>query len=184
MPSSPLSRGQIKASLSLLDSRRQSFVKKLSDLSSETLSYKPDSNSWSLLELLEHLVLAEEIIKSAVDKSFDSSGSWPDPSVIELIKAAIVRMVLKTPIRVKAPTDRVLPKGDQNLNSLAERWNTTGSEWHSLLLKYPEGGSSSSVFKHPISGALNLRDTIRFLIGHIDHHELQQKRILESWRAK
>ncbi len=102
--------------LAVLDEARESFLDADSLLQRITAFVPPRRRaSWSMLDVAEHLVLAEE-------KSLLGMLKGPPPGTtvtpVARIRMALVLLVMKSALRVKVPVARVLPTGSVALAEL------------------------------------------------------------------
>lgn len=68
-------RTELLRQLHDLDGRRQALLDGLETLTHERLAFKPAPDRWSILQVVEHLVLAEqEIFKCVPDQGAKSQG--------------------------------------------------------------------------------------------------------------
>ena len=100
---------QASALLQRLDDRRRALLDSLESLSPEALRARPAEGAWSSLEILEHLVVAEQVILQGL----------PDPATLidrprslrQRCTYPLVWLVLRLGIPVKAPSRRASPGG-------------------------------------------------------------------------
>ncbi|MFN7957388.1 MAG: DinB family protein [Holophagaceae bacterium] len=164
-------KADLLALLQAQEDRRQALLDSLDALSPEALQARPAPGTWSILEIVEHLVVAEQVILQGL----------PDPTTLvdrprtlrQRCLYPVVALVLRLRIPVKAPSRRMLPTGKLSLADLRERWEAT-SRW---LRAYAEGlppdGAGQAVFMHPVSGPLTLAQALRLGRLHLEVHARQ-----------
>src|SRR5678815_3912745 len=112
---------QLQQRLRALDERRRALLDEVEALSDERLTAKPVPGKWSILEIVEHLVLAER----------DVLQNLPEPAQLvdrpRHLKARVgyplVMFVLKHGIPAKVPSPRMLPTGSASLAALRGQWD-------------------------------------------------------------
>ncbi len=163
--------------LDRLDTTRTAFLATLGSATRSQREFRPSPGAWSMLEVTEHLVLAEE--KSVLGMA---TLVPPTPSVspIAHVRMTMVRLVMKTSLRVKVPTSRVLPTGTVPLGELEARWLQARQDLESLLATVTDADAGVARFRHPIGGWVSASEGVAFLAGHIDHHARQVGRIRRS----
>jgi len=163
------------ALIQALDDRRRGLLASLEPLGPEVLQARPAAGAWSMVEVIEHLVVAEQVILHGL----------PDPaSLVERPRSlrqrctySLVVLILRFGIPVKVPSRRMLPTGSVPLAELRDRWDAT-FRW---LCAYAEGlppdGGDPAVFTHPVSGPITLRQALRLDGLHLEGHARQLRRL-------
>jgi hypothetical protein len=167
---------KLEAALQAFDESRRALLDELELLSAETLGAKPFAGKWSILEIVEHLVLAErEVLQNL-----------PEPSqMVELRRSLkthftypMVMMVLMCRIPVKAPSSGMIPRGTSSLADLRRQWDQS-QQW---LRSYVDGldrqGVDRAVFQHPVAGPLSVTQAVRMGRVHVATHTRQIRRLL------
>ena len=106
-----------------LDKRLQAFNEKRGALLDEMgaldpakLVAKPLAGKWSILEIIEHLMLAERAVFQGMPEP--SRLSERERRLKHRFGYAIVMFVLKYGIPVQVPSPAMLPQGDRSLGEL------------------------------------------------------------------
>lgn len=131
---------------------------------------QPESSGrWGPLAIVEHLVLVHEAAVAVLERTGPvvpggRRSSWWKPF--------LMTAVLRSRIRVRAPTARVLPSADPvPLSILTERWQAAQGRLRQAVSEQGELWGDGLVFRHPLAGWLDAAGTLQFLIDHITHHE-------------
>jgi len=160
--------------LAVLDRARSSFLATVRAASGLQQRFRPTATSWSMLEVAEHLVLAEE-------KSLLGMLNGPPPGTtvtpIAHFRMGMVRLVMTTDIRVKVPVARVIPQGHATLPELEARWNDSRRGLEAFLERITKADAGAARFRHPIGGWVTAGEGVAFHAGHIGHHARQVRRI-------
>lgn len=157
-----------------LDRVREDFLAAVETATDAQRGFRPAPGSWSMLEVTEHCVLAEE-------KSLLGMLKGPPPGTtvtpVAHVRMWMVRLVMKTDVRVKVPVARVVPTGESTLPELAARWDASRRGLSAFLEGVTEADAGSARFRHPIGGWVTAGEGVAFLAGHIGHHARQLNRI-------
>lgn len=155
--------------------RRDALLDALDALEPMRLRARPAPNAWSILEVVEHMVLAERAVLRDL----------PDPATLvgrprrlrDRLGYGLVVFILTSRLRVQVPDAAMLPQGERTLEELRAMWE----ENQAWLLGYVEGldevGASRAVFHHPITGPLDVDRAIRLGRIHFDRHLGQIERL-------
>jgi len=176
MPTERAMRGRLQQRLRALDERRCALLDDVEALSAERLTARPRPGKWSILEIVEHLVLAER----------DVLRNLPEPSQLvgrkRGLKARVsypmVVFVLKHGIPVEVPSPRMVPTGSASLAGLRRAWDES-QQW---LRSYVDGlgpdGFGRAVFEHPVTGPLTVAQAVRLGQVHVETHARQISRLV------
>lgn len=156
---------------------RERFLALVSGLSPEQAAFKPEPVQWSILEITEHMVRAEEAGVSGIWRALDGYRQG------ELVWSG-------DPVHKGLPIEEVVSRTWQPKEQVPEiaapRWGGSLSYWvvslRSKQLVLEELAKSLSgvasevvVYPHPISGPLDVRQRLEFLRFHLDRHRGQVK---------
>lgn len=162
--------------LEAVDARRRALLDEISALDPGTLERRPADGGWNLLEVVEHLVMAE------VDVLGDLDAARERPSRRRTVRHRfgylLVLAILGLGIPVKVPSQGMLPKGGRTLEELRAAWDDT----HRRLRAYAASMDAESLrrapFRHPVAGPLTLGQAVRMLEVHLRRHQGQIRRLL------
>ena len=87
-------------------------------------------------------------------------------------------MYLNSPMKFKAPEGVSSVPESIDPEKLMNEFNSNRNDWKDLLAKLPEDMLQRKIFRHPISGRMNLSMTLDFMKHHSDRHFKQIKRLL------
>jgi hypothetical protein len=167
---------RLQQSLRALDERRRALLDEVEALSAERLTAKPLSGKWSILEIVEHLVLAE---RDVLQNLPEASQLVERPRRLQArVSYPLVMFVLKHGIPAKVPSPRMVPTGSASLAALRRQWD----ENHQWLRAYVDGLArddfGKAVFAHPIAGPLTVEQAIRMDLVHLETHTRAIRRLV------
>ena len=143
----------------------------------QNLATKPDSESWSALEVLEHVLIVEGRVQEQVRRSSAKLDIAKRVGVAAFIKSKIFALIVRLQVRVKVPTKEILPIGKMSLEEVQQKFAELDADWENVLSQYNGSGLKLGVFKHPRFGWFSVRQTLDFLRGHTVHHLSQLERL-------
>jgi hypothetical protein len=159
-----------------LQKKREALLQHLDSLSSEILSFKADADKWSMVEVIEHLVMVEEnLIKQL---SANVPASTLDPESRSPAKHQTVIKVMERDIQVDVPHESMEPHGRLTLDELLDHWDGFRKKLHELLAEITAEKKDDLVYQHPYGGPLDISDTLQFIETHFDNHMRHIDRIL------
>ena len=172
-----MSKTKLLSRLDAFSTSRKSFVDQLNRLTPEQLSTRPTPGSWSILEIVEHLVLAEK----SVFKDFPEPESLiPTKKGLSnhLLYQVVVFVLRSRRIKVDVPDRKMKPTGQTALSDLLESWNQNQTWLREFILNLSPPDLEKAVFAHPVSGPITPSQAIYMLQIHFDKHMHQIEGIL------
>lgn len=161
-----------------MDGWKDALLASLSRESGERLAFRPEGKGWCALDVAQHLVLVEEGVAGYARKKLQGP---PQPvPLLDRAKLGLLVVILKSPIRFRAPVPQVIPAETFPLATISARWEKVRRELRELLGALPPERRRTLLFRHPIGGALDPAGTLTFLQEHAFHHDAQIRR---NWRA-
>lgn len=166
------------AQIDRIEEMRTRLLTDLDALPHSVLETRPASGGWSILEIVEHLVLSEESVMKNADR--------PEllrprrRSLRSRFAYAAVLGVLASPFKVRVPSADMTPSGGRSFAELRAAWEESHRGLRRHVVAEGEGKISGAVFVHPVSGPLTTRQAIRMLRVHLERHERQIRRILRA----
>lgn len=161
--------------------KRTALMSRLASLDEELLSRHPKPLAWSILEIVEHLVLAEEDVfgeLSTLDTRPVHHQHWQ-----HYIRYWLVLSILRFNIPVQAPSRAMLPTGKHTLSALDERWANNQAYLRQFVEPLDRIGAKRAICQHPVIGPLTIAQSVRLLEIHMDRH-IRQIRSTEKRLAK
>ena len=161
--------------LQAFNDKRRALLDEMGGLDPATLVAKPLAGKWSILEIIEHLVLAERAVLQGL----------PDPSRLReqerrlkhRISYVIVMFVLKYGIPVQVPSSAMIPQGNRSLGELHRLWDES-QEWLRAYMDHLDPrGFREAVFGHPVAGPLSVEQALHMGQVHFDSHVRQIRRL-------
>jgi uncharacterized damage-inducible protein DinB len=156
-----------------LEAQRTELLSAVAGASEGALTSKPDGK-WSVLEILTHIVTAEQLSQAYLKKKMQGIESLPEAGLSSWLRSGLLTVSQRLPLRYKAPR-RVVENTPEGL-PLAEiknRWDASRQEYRELLGRITETTVNKAVYKHPRAGYMNVLQMITFYRDHIVHHRPQ-----------
>ncbi|MEM7415857.1 MAG: DinB family protein [Gemmatimonadota bacterium] len=161
--------------------KRTTLVRTLEGLPPEALTWRVEEGSWSLLDIVEHLVLAEQ------DVLIDLDGLAALPARRRTLRNRVgywlVVGILRFRVPVQVPSEGMKPEGGRTLRELGATWALQHDRLIAFLESLKPGEERAAIFRHPVTGPMSVSDAIRMLEVHVDRHLGQAERALEAWAA-
>lgn len=160
-----------------IEQQRVLLLARLSSKDPASLSYHPGAGSWSMLQVVQHLVLVEQLVMTGMIKParpmvkrrwWHRVGAW------------LVAFVFRHGFRVPAPSKAVVPLDDMPLDVSERSWVSLRVQLRAFLEEITPERSGQLGFRHFVSGPHDIAGTLDFIRSHFDHHLRQIGRIEAS----
>jgi hypothetical protein len=165
----------VHAFLDHIDAQRAAIVAEVAVLSEAAQRVRATDDAWSPLDVIEHLVLAEQVVLGDLDSA--PTRMAPEPTVVHRLRRSMVWLVLRLGIRVRIPVDRMRPTGTATFTALRTRWDEQHIALRRLVTGMDRRGLQRHIFRHPIAGPLNTPQALRLLSAHLATHHRQLARL-------
>jgi hypothetical protein len=163
------------------DDRRRALLDELAALPPEALKAKARPDQWSILEIVEHLVLAERLVLGGMPPAAELVARRR--SLKNRCIYPIVIFVLRFKIPVKVPTKRMLPTGQVSLAEVRSAWDENLRWIRAYVAGLAPGGGRRAVFLHPVAGPITLTQALRMDRLHFATHLRQIRRLQATARG-
>ncbi|TCP69396.1 DinB family protein [Baia soyae] len=159
--------------MTYLEQIRTALLEELASLSDEQLNEKTDSSTWSIAQVLEHLVLTEGFIFSMISKVARENKLTDIPD-------KPIHFVADRSRKVQAP-DSLTPKKDYYAKEeLVQKLEQTRKQTDAFMEEYSEEDLRKRSMVHPAFGDLNLMQYVEFFGHHEARHLAQIREIKET----
>ena len=163
-----------------LEARRVALLARLESVDEAGLNAKPQLDKWSIIQILCHLTLAEKLSLDYLRKKLTGSREFEMSGVGSAFKSWILKMLLRSRLKFKAPARSTDLPDQQDLEVTKSRWDKVRQELKEVIESFPDEMRDSMVFKHPVVGPMNICQMLSFFTEHFAHHARQIEYRLEG----
>lgn len=155
---------------------RERIVAQVAGYPREFRERRPGPAAWSINEIVEHLTLVDGGVGSALAKE-------PSPERPRIVppgrwwRFRALRGALFIGLRIRAPVDAILPRGEISWEEIVTRWAGGHARLEGWLANVPTEILRDPRFRHPIVGWLTIRQALFFMGDHQLHHLNQIQRV-------
>ena len=199
----------VKADLEQLCAVRLRTLALMQDLSQKQLDYVPEPGEWSVGEVMDHLILAEQVLRGDIAILIERTKAGQTPylyrsfaefnarpafipectlpflevplNFLNMFTPAVIReyLIRNAPVRALAP-DVTLPRSGRTKAELLEELRSTLHETETLFAVNPSLDYDKMQHQHPLFGVQTVPQLLRTLWLHEQAHQDQIARILAS----
>jgi uncharacterized damage-inducible protein DinB len=168
-----------------IDETRNRLTETVSGLTENELNYRPDENSWTAAELVEHVAKTEASLVPLVVrllKNAEADGAASDGTLNPPVSLIDEHEMVKN-AKLQAP-EMIRPEGAATLAESLAKLNETRETIRGLRARVEAVDSSNTAFPHPFIGKMNLYQWLAFIGLHEARHLAQIEKILARARAE
>jgi len=163
---------------SYLQQTRDEILNRCSGLSPELAQFRPEPNSWSVLEIIEDLAVVECASWIGIKRTLNQPEAEPTVLAETATKQAILESNVPNPTnKITAPA-QTMPTGRFGL------WPAALAAFQKASANVLEAASSNNPFLHrhvmprPVIGLLTLAQWLFFAAAHAASHTIQIEQVL------
>ena len=163
-----------------LEQQRSQLLQSVRAVSHGQLIRYP-KGKWSIAHILSHLVASEQLSVRYLHKKFQGINELDRTGIADELKILVLKISQRLPLKFRAP--KVVVDNThvyQSLQEIEEAWSKTRDDLKTLLGQFEEDHLNRKVYKHPIAGKFNIKQTLLFFREHIIHHTPQIKKLLKQ----
>lgn len=156
-----------------MEAHRVNLFKDLDKHAPEMMNKKPESDKWSVVQVMNHLADAEQTSVDYLRKKMTSEGPLPTSGLKATYRYLLLRLAFILPIKFKAPKFAGSPSNDMSYEETKAKWDGVRQSLKHLLSEMTDEQVKAEIFKHPRVGKMNLLQALKFMQAHVDRHTQQ-----------
>jgi len=163
-----------------LEARRGRIIVRYSRLSAEQLQFKPDPDQWNLLQVMRHLVTAEQQSVKLIRRNLVRHENFVRSGWGASTRHLILKIALRLPLKFKAPKIAEVKEESPDFEQMKSEWESVRNDLKKILTESDSSTLSKALYKHPRAGYLNISQALEFMDEHIAHHQKQIDRLVDQ----
>lgn len=172
----PLFKGLQKSMTELLE--------EIKDQPDSVLNEKPENGGWSVIQVIYHIVLVEEVSLKYVKKKLSFGDDIPKAGIKTSMRSFYLKSFFKLPVKIKAPelvSEMHMPS-EIRFWEVLKKWKDNRAELEEFLDNMPDKLLKSELYKHALIGKLTPKSMLQFFDLHFKRHRKQLKKVLAEVR--
>ena len=166
---------ELRDKFEMYDHTRRALLDELALLNDDQIRRKPGPSEWSILQIVQHMVLAEQGVMQYL----------PEPEELIARKRGlharifyvVVLLILRWNIRVPVPSKRMVPDGNTSLSEVRQQWDENLRWFRGYLDSLRPEDLKRAVFSHPVAGPLTGPQAGKMAQYHFDAHLRQIEKV-------
>jgi hypothetical protein len=161
-----------------LERQRAQLAAMLKDVPTDRY-LKSTPGAWSVAQVISHLITSERLSLIYMRKKALGIEGFKDSGFRQAAVFVLLKISQRIPFRYKAPKAVVenTPDGISKEEAFAQ-WDKARQDLNNFLNSIADQHSRRLIFKHPVAGMLDVRQSVAFMYEHVRHHLPQIKRLL------
>lgn len=160
-----------------LEETEEALIESTQDLTDEQMQYKPDANSWSVAQIIEHINMVEGSLKSLLENKIKEGSPAMKPEV-KMTDEQVVEMITNRSQKVQTQ-DQFQPSGkfessDEALEAFKDQREDI-VDW----LKDSDADMRGFANEFPF-GTIDGYQSVLFMAGHTARHTAQIEEVKNS----
>jgi hypothetical protein len=158
-----------------LEERKQLLLERIRSLTEAQLNFRPGQDRWTVLQILQHMVIAERGMRLSEKELRDN----PLRTLLKPGKLVdVVRGVLEKDIPVDVPHASLNPDEKPHLDEIVALWEKERPALRELLESIKREAIDHVMFSHPAAGPITAVQMLGLAIAHFDTHERAIDRLI------
>lgn len=161
-----------------LEETKEALEESVDGLSDQQMQYKPDENSWSVAQVVEHIIIVEAALKSMLEERINA-GETPDQMAeVKMTDEEVVALITNRNDKIQTQP-QFQPSGkftsaDDAIEAFDDQREMT-VDW----LKDSDANMRNYVNEFPF-GKIDAYQTVLFMAGHSERHTAQIEEIKKN----
>jgi len=168
-----------------IETELNKLFESLSGIPFDVLDKSPAPGAWSVMEVMQHMMVVEKNSLAYVKKKTSFPASLLNARFNGFFNNLKLYIFLYLPVKVKAPPVVNESQFEQDLSfeELMENWRATRVELMDFLEAVPEEWHNKLAYRHTFAGRLTLDGMLIFFKEHFARHIKQINRTLKVTTA-
>ena len=165
-----------------MDKALQKLENDLSKYPSEQLNRKPAPGQWSVMQVVNHVMMAEAGSLYYLKKKLSDPSAIKKAGIGSAIRTWLLNLSQIIPgLKFKAQAfineDKLPPVSDRE--AVFQQWRASRAALRAFLESQPDEIFTKEAFRHPRAGRMTIVQMLSFFGSHLNRHVRQIKRALK-----
>lgn len=167
--------------LKRMETDLEALLADLNSYPSDLLRKRPSPEAWSVLEIMQHLMVSESRSLGYVKKKTSYPDALKKAGLLARLRTAGLRFFLWMPLKFKAPAivNQDHFHENANLQDLSASWRTSRGELSHFLENIQPDWVEKEIYRHALAGRMTISGMLAFFSEHFIRHRRQIYRTLE-----
>ncbi len=169
---------QLEKKFHKLEELKNEIVAVLTNTSKELINRNPADGKWSPLQILYHIIRAEQAATIALKRSIKEYQLKEDMGFFSAFKTFQLRLYFSLPLKFKAPKGVDNIPDSPDFDELIKKWESLRNDMKEFFQSIPPDAMNKNLFSTWYSNKMNIQHVTEFLILHSERHYRQIKKLI------
>lgn len=155
------------------------YDQEIQNISHEDANKVPPTGGWTIAEVVYHMTVVEKRIIQYIQRKLEKPSESKNAGIRSFYRAALLRYALRSKRKFRAPKVLDNPQGPYDTAQLMNEWRSSRAILEKMFNEVADADIGRELFKHPVVGKINLKQTLGFMADHKQRH-LQQIREIKA----
>lgn len=166
-----------------LRSQTDKIIAELAEVDIKILQKKPAENRWSVIQILNHLILAEQLSLNYLKKKYPAIEDLEEVGLKQKLAMQTMKLAQRSSKKFKAPEPVSQPENQNDITEVKTKWQQVQTELKIFLDGYPDKYLKKGLYKHPFIGRISIAQMMEVHLYHIKRHKAQIDRLLQNFQS-
>lgn len=176
-PATPLTDAERKYAAQFLQETKKDLLRKVEGLTAEQVNFKPDADTWSVAECVEHIAISENNLFGFAQMSLQQPADASKRSEVKMTDEAVVKMITDRSAKIKTK-EAFEPEGKFGDYQGSLNEFKTKRDGNITYIKTTSDDLRNHYNDFPF-GKLDAYQTILFMAGHTRRHTDQVEELMK-----
>ncbi len=163
----------------VLENKTKNLFQNLQSVPEEKLIKQSAPGTWSPLQVVQHLMIAEELSEKYMRKKLSFNKHVPKAGFKGAARFRAMKIFNWIGFKIKAPSALAVFPDNPHLDELKKSWALQRNSLYQYLESLPDETLQGELFKHILAGKMNARHMVGFFSMHLDRHRKQIERSMK-----
>jgi len=171
---------KLQRQITQLESSKNLLLEKLEKIAPSRLVQKPDDKSWSIIQVVSHMIKVEQGSMNYMKKKLSYNPPLKKTGTLTAVKIGLTNLVMKLPFRFKTTDFLEEPTNSISFEQVKSQWAETRTQMRGFLEGLSQEQLSAALHKNLLAGRVNVYQQLSFIQVHFDRHVRQIDRIIQQ----
>lgn len=163
-----------------LEVLKSSIITLFQDTPENILNRNPFENKWSPLQILYHVIRAEQATLIALKRTLKDYNSKEALGFLAPLISLQLKFLFSLPLKFKAPKGVDIIPENPDFGDLIKKWDGVRKDMSVVLQTIPANALNKNLFSTWYSNKMNVHHILVFLVLHSKRHSRQIKNLIRS----
>lgn len=165
--------------LKQLEKSKTELLLLLQNIDSAKLILQPNPNSWSVVQVISHLIRVEEGTIKYLRKKLSYNPPLKKAGLMSTFKTWGLKKIIELPIKYKTSDSLEEKSNSTSYEDALSLWEENRTSMTLFLETLSEEQLSAEIYKNLMVGQISIYQQLDFLQTHFERHTKQIKKILQ-----